>query len=86
MGAVSYCADKIGRHGVQPCPTADWAQLLEHTRINLTKKKVSLQYSRKPHSLGRGFLSWMGGKGDETQKAQNKANSGATIYRRHFLP
>jgi hypothetical protein len=28
---------------------------------------------------------WRGSEGDETQKAQAKANSGATTYRRHFL-
>lgn len=33
-----------------------------------------------------GCLPWVGSERDETQKAQAKANSGTTTYRRHFLP
>jgi hypothetical protein len=51
----------------------------------LDEKKVPSQCRQTLHPLGCRRRLWRGSEGDETQKAQAKANSGATTYRRHFL-
>jgi hypothetical protein len=59
---------------------------ITHLRELDEKKKVPLKCSRTPHPLGADAFCGEGSEGDETQKAQAKANSRATTYRRHFLP
>ncbi|MFA0750363.1 MAG: hypothetical protein SLRJCFUN_000766 [Candidatus Fervidibacter sp.] len=53
LGEVSWRAGQIGRHGVNPCPMADWLQLSKHTHFSLTDK-IDALVLLKPALLPQG--------------------------------